>query len=163
MLISDAIAKLIEEMINEGEGAAEIKRNDLAGQLGCVPSQINYVITSRFTPERGYIIESRRGGGGYIRIIRKQMDKDEYLMHFLYAIGDSVDEKEAAAFLGNLCDKEVINEREYVLLGSTLSNVALGKLSPSARNTVRADILRHIILRQEGRKRLRLIIHKRKM
>ena len=147
MLISDAIAKLIEEMINEGEGAAEIKRNDLAGQLGCVPSQINYVITSRFTPERGYIIESRRGGGGYIRIIRKQMDKDEYLMHFLYAIGDSVDEKEAAAFLGNLCDKEVINEREYVLLGSTLSNVALGKLSPSARNTVRADILRHIILR----------------
>lgn len=147
MLISDAIAKLIEEMINEGEGAAEIKRNDLAGQLGCVPSQINYVITSRFTPERGYIIESRRGGGGYIRIIRKQMDKDEYLMHFLYAIGDSVDEKEAAAFLGNLCDKEVINEREYVLLGSTLSNAALGKLSPSARNTVRADILRHIILR----------------
>ena len=75
MLISDAIAKLIEQMINEGQGAAEIKRNDLAGQLGCVPSQINYVITSRFTPERGYIIESRRGGGGYIRIIRKHTTK----------------------------------------------------------------------------------------
>lgn len=147
MLISDAIAKLIEEMINEGEGAAEIKRNDLAGQLGCVPSQINYVITSRFTPERGYIIESRRGGGGYIRIIRKQMAKDEYLMHFLYAIGDSVDEKEALAFLGNLFDQEVIGEREYILLGSTVSNAALGKLPSAARNTVRADILRHIILR----------------
>lgn len=147
MLISDAIAKLIEEMINEGEGAAEIKRNDLAGQLGCVPSQINYVITSRFTPERGYIIESRRGGGGYIRIIRKQMGKDEYLMHFLYAIGDSIDEKEGVAFLGNLLDQEVITEREYVLLGSTISGSALGKLPAGARNTVRADILRHVILR----------------
>ncbi|MBQ4116157.1 MAG: CtsR family transcriptional regulator [Clostridia bacterium] len=147
MLISDAIAKLIEEMINEGEGAAEIKRNDLAGQLGCVPSQINYVITSRFTPERGYIIESRRGGGGYIRIIRKQMGKDEYLMHFLYAIGDSIDEKESVAFLGNLLDQEVISEREYVLLGSTISNTALSKLPSPIRNSVRADILRHIILR----------------
>ena len=147
MLISDAIAKLIEEMINEGEGAAEIKRNDLAGRLGCVPSQINYVITSRFTPERGYIIESRRGGGGYIRIIRKQMAKDEYLMHFLYAIGDGADEKEAMAFLGNLFDKDIITEREYVLLASTVSNGALGKLPTDARNTVRADILRHIILR----------------
>jgi transcriptional regulator CtsR len=146
MVISDVIAKMIEDMINEGQGETEIKRNDLALHIGCVPSQINYVITSRFTPERGYIIESRRGGGGYIRITRKRMEKDEYLMHFLYAIGDSVDEKEAAAFLGNLCDKDVISEREYVLLGSTLSNAALGKLTPSARNTVRADIMRQFIL-----------------
>ena len=147
MLISDVIAKMIEEMINEGQGETEIKRNDLALRLGCVPSQINYVITSRFTPERGYIIESRRGGGGYIRIIRKQMDKDEYLMHFLYAIGDSVEEKEAFAFLVNLYDKDVITEREYVLLTSTVSNTALGKLPIAVRNTLRSDILRHIILR----------------
>ena len=75
------------------------------------------------------------------------MGKDEYLMHFLYAIGDSVDEKEAVAFLGNLMDQEVITEREYVLLCSTVSNTALGKLEAIGRNTVRADILRHIILR----------------
>jgi len=147
MLISDAIANLIEEMINEGQGETEIKRNDLALRLGCVPSQINYVITSRFTPERGYIIESRRGGGGYIRITRKQMGKNEYLMHFLYAIGDSVDEKEAVAFLRNLIDKEVITAREYVLLASALSNNALVNIAPEYRNTVRADILRQIILR----------------
>ena len=134
-------------MINEGQGETEIKRNDLALRLGCVPSQINYVITSRFTPERGYIIESRRGGGGYIRITRKQMGKNEYLMHFLYAIGDSVDEKEAIAFLRNLIDKEVVTAREYVLLASTLSNNALVKIAPEYRNTVRADILRQIILR----------------
>jgi len=75
------------------------------------------------------------------------MGKDEYLMHFLYAVGDSVDEKEAVAFLGNLYDKEVITEREYILLCSTLSNGALSKLPSEARNTVRADILRHVILR----------------
>lgn len=147
MLMSDAIAQIIEEMINEGQGETEIRRNDLAGQIGCVPSQINYVITSRFTPERGYIIESRRGGGGYIRITRKQMHKDEYLMHFLYAIGDNIDQKEAVAFLGNLYDKEVITEREYMLLSSTVSDTALAKLPTAARNTVRADIMRHIILR----------------
>ena len=121
MLISDAIAKMIEEMINEGNGAVEIKRNDLAGQLGCVPSQINYVITSRFTPEKGYIIESRRGGGGYVRITKKTFHKDEYLMHFLYAIGDSVDEKEGIAFLTNLFDMEVITKRELILLCSTIN------------------------------------------
>ena len=147
MNISDLITQRILQIMEEQNGIAEIQRNELANTIGCVPSQINYVITSRFTPERGYIIESRRGGGGYIRIIRKQMGKDEYLMHFLYAIGDSVDEKEAVAFLGNLMDQDVITEREYVLLCSTVSNTALGKLEAIGRNTVRADILRHIILR----------------
>lgn len=146
MLISDLIAEMIEKMINDGEGKTEIKRNDLAERLGCVPSQINYVITSRFTPERGYIIESRRGGGGYIRIIRKQMGRDEYLMHFLYAIGETLDEREAKAFLGNLYDKEILSEREYRLLSSCVSTASLGSLPAEMRNTARADMMRHIIL-----------------
>lgn len=147
MLISDMIANMIEEMLNDGEGETEIRRNDLATQLGCVPSQINYVITSRFTPERGYIIESRRGGGGYIRITRKVMGKDEYLMHFLYAIGDSLDEREANAFLKNLLDQDIITERELILLSSSMSNTSLSALPGEYRNKVRADILRQIILR----------------
>ena len=73
MIISDQIAKIIEEMLDRSGGTAEVRRNDLASQIGCVPSQINYVITSRFTPERGYITESRRGGGGFIRIVRVRM------------------------------------------------------------------------------------------
>ena len=72
MLLADEIARFIESMLAEAGGSLEICRNDLAGKIGCVPSQISYVITSRFTPDRGYIIESRRGGGGYIRIIKKQ-------------------------------------------------------------------------------------------
>ena len=73
MLISDVIAKMIEDMLNENGGSLDIRRNELAGQVGCAPSQINYVITSRFTPERGYVIESRRGGGGYVRITKKMI------------------------------------------------------------------------------------------
>ena len=69
MRISDSVANYILQMLNDENGIAEIQRNELANTLGCVPSQINYVITSRFTPEQGYIVESRRGGGGYIRII----------------------------------------------------------------------------------------------
>ena len=92
MLLSDTIALLIEQMLDEGSGRAELRRNDLASQLGCVPSQINYVITSRFTPERGYMTESRRGGGGYIRIVRVPMGKNEYLMHFFHAIGGGLEE-----------------------------------------------------------------------
>ena len=95
MIISDQIAKIIEEMLDRSGGTAEVRRNDLASQIGCVPSQINYVITSRFTPERGYIIESRRGGGGFIRIVRVRMTANEYLMHFFHAIGDEIDAREA--------------------------------------------------------------------
>ena len=111
MLISDYIAKIIEEMLNEGGGSTEVRRNDLASRIGCVPSQINYVITSRFTPERGYIIESRRGGGGYIRIVKAQMTKNEYLMHFFHAIADGLDEKNAAVFTLNLYDRGIITEK----------------------------------------------------
>ena len=98
-MLTDHIARLIEEMLNESNGILELQRNEMANRLGCVPSQISYVISSRFTPERGYVIESRRGGGGYIRIVRKQMGRDEYLMHFFCAIGDRIDEREALAYL----------------------------------------------------------------
>ena len=62
-MLADQIAKMIEEMLEQSGGALELQRNEMAGRLGCVPSQISYVLTSRFTPERGYIVESRRGGG----------------------------------------------------------------------------------------------------
>ena len=68
MRISDSVANYILQLLQETNGTAEIQRNELASYLGCVPSQINYVITSRFTPEQGYLVESRRGGGGYTRI-----------------------------------------------------------------------------------------------
>ncbi|MBO5274068.1 MAG: CtsR family transcriptional regulator [Clostridia bacterium] len=145
MLMSDAIAEMINNLLRESNGSLEIKRNDLAEKMGCVPSQINYVITSRFTPERGYIIESRRGGGGYIRIIKKEMHKDEYLMHSFYAIGDAIDAASAAAIIRNLADNKLITAREQAIMLGAVSPKALEKLA-SGENIVRADIMRQQIL-----------------
>ena len=145
-MLADHIARLIEEMLDASGGSLELKRNEMANRLGCVPSQISYVITSRFTPERGYIIESRKGGGGCIRIVRKQMHKSEYLMHFFYAIGNEIEEKEAVAYLKNLLGNMIISEREYRMAYSALSSAALSAVEPKMREKVRADVFRHIIL-----------------
>ena len=98
MRISDSVANYILQMLNDENGIAEIQRNELANTLGCVPSQINYVITSRFTPEQGYIVESRRGGGGYIRIIRRSMTKSDLIMHIVNSIGPKLDDGRAFGF-----------------------------------------------------------------
>lgn len=145
-MLTDYIAQMIEEMLNEGNGTLELQRNEMANRLGCVPSQISYVIASRFTPERGYVIESRRGGGGCIRIVRKEMGRDEYLMHFFCAVGDSIGEDEAAAYLKNLYGNEFITEREFRLALASMSGSALSPLPPDLRKELRARIFRQILL-----------------
>ena len=145
-MLADTIAKIIEEMLDDAGGALELQRNEMATRLGCVPSQISYVITSRFTPEKGYIIESRRGGGGCIKIVRKQMQSDEYLMHFFYAIGNSISEREVLAYLNNLIGNELISKKSYDIIAAATSNSALSNLAPEARDIVRAQIFRHTIL-----------------
>ena len=150
MLLSEQIARLIEEMIEEGEGRTDLKRNDFAQKIGCVPSQVSYVISSRFTPERGYITESRRGGGGYIRIIRAPMTKSNYLMHFFHAIGKSLGEDEARAYIRNLLENEVITKREAAIITTAVSASALDKLSAESANIIRADIMRHILMTLMG-------------
>lgn len=145
-MLTDQIAKLIEEMLEESGGALELQRNELAQSLGCVPSQISYVITSRFTPERGYLTESRRGGGGCIRIVRKQMHRDEYLMHFFHAIGNTLEEGEANAYLRNLRDNNIITPREAVIVSRAISASALSDVVPTGRATVRAQIFKHVLL-----------------
>ena len=132
------IAQMIEEMLAAEGGSLELRRNDLAEKVGCVPSQINYVITSRFTPEKGYIIESRRGGGGYVRITKKAFDKDKYLMHLFFGIGDSVDARTCTACLENLYAENVITKREAALMNS-----ALGILSS---DEARAEMFKRLLL-----------------
>lgn len=145
-MLADQIAKMIEQMLEESGGSLELQRNEMAGRLGCVPSQISYVLTSRFTPERGYIVESRRGGGGCIRIVRKQMHRDEYLMHFFYAIGATLDEQEARAYLQNLLGNGIVSEREARMIAASVSDGALSDVTPEGRRIVRANIFKHILL-----------------
>ena len=145
-MLSDTIASMIEQMLEESGGALDLRRNELALRLGCVPSQISYVITSRFTPERGYMIESRKGGGGCIRIVKKQMQKNEYLMHFFYAVGDAITERDTAAYLQNLLGNQLITEREAKMIHAATSESALGNIHPAARDSIRARIFRHVLL-----------------
>ncbi len=146
MLISDSIAAFIDEMLNDCGGTLEIKRNDLAKRLGCVPSQINYVVASRFTPERGYIIESRRGGGGYIRIIRKVMSEDDILMKYFKIAKEGLAERELEAILNTLYSSDIITAREARFIRACLSQSALSSLPKEIQEDVRGDSLCSMIL-----------------
>lgn len=146
MLISDSIAAFIDEMLNDCGGTLEIKRNDLAKRLGCVPSQINYVVASRFTPERGYIIESRRGGGGYIRIIRKVMSEDDILLKFFNDAKEGLSERELEAIMNTLYSSDIITAREARLVRACLSQTALSALPKEVQDATRGDGFRSMIL-----------------
>ena len=145
MGISDLIAGFINDTLQE-DGTAELQRSELASRFNCVPSQINYVISTRFSPERGYIVESRRGGGGYIRIRRVRMDPKQLVMHTVNAIGDAVDLNTAAALLSNLLASGAISERGAHMALAAIGNAALRPVDPQQRDTVRASILKQILI-----------------
>ncbi len=138
MGVSDKVAEMLEDMLEQSGGMLIIKRNDLAGKMGCVPSQINYVISSRFTPQRGYIVESKRGGGGYVRIIRRDITASEYMMHFFAAIGEEIDQRSAEAYIANLLGAGFISERER--------DICVIALSATEDDGKRADVLRQLTL-----------------
>ena len=147
MRISDLVAQYIKDILEEQDGEAEIRRNELATTLGCVPSQINYVITSRFTPEQGYIVESRRGGGGYIRIRRVQADPKLLLMHTVNAVGDEIDLRSALALLANALDSGSLDSRTETVMEAAVSENSLRSVPAANKNAVRAAILKQMLLK----------------
>ena len=151
MRMSDLVAKYIMEMLEQQDGCAEIQRNELAGNLGCVPSQINYVITSRFTPEQGYIVESRRGGGGYIRISRVKMDKGTALMHIINSVGASLDKATAEAMINNMLQRNMLLLETARAIAAALSDRTLKNVEQEKRDTVRADLLKNMLLTLDSR------------
>lgn len=146
MRMSDLVARYILEMLERQDGNAEIQRNELAGSLGCVPSQINYVITSRFTPEQGYIVESRRGGGGYIRITRVKADRSTALMHIINAIGKAIDKSSVEIMIKNMLNQSIIDERTARLMMGALSERAFSDIPQEIRNSLRANIFKNMLL-----------------
>lgn len=145
MNLSKEIAEIITQMLGD-TGTAEIRRNDLAEQLGCVPSQINYVLSSRFTPEHGYLVESRRGGGGYIKITRVTYNYEALKMHLLNSIGDEIDEKTCRANLKNLFSRGLLTEKEAALMAAALSDKGYHDIPQEMRNTVRAAVFKQMLL-----------------
>jgi len=146
MRISDSIADFIEEMLRDMGGSAELQRSELASRFKCVPSQINYVIATRFSPEHGYIVESRRGGGGFIRISRVEMDPELMIMHTVNAIGNHIDISTCTAMIANLRQGGVLNEIEGRLILSAIGPNALRPVRPQDRDFLRASILKQMLI-----------------
>lgn len=147
MRLSDIITNEIMRMLNESEvNTAEIQRNEFAALMGCAPSQINYVLSSRFTPEHGYIIESRRGGGGYIRIKRITLKHTSAIMHIINSIGDRIDALSTRIVIENCLQTELIDSKQAGLMYAAVSNTALLAVPPALRDSLRAALLKQMLL-----------------
>lgn len=152
MQISDMITEMILRMLDESEmSTAEIQRNVLASELGCVPSQINYVLSSRFTPEQGYVIESRRGGGGYIRIRRIKVNRSSALMHIINSIGTEIDANSLRIAVDNMVSSDMIDNDTAAVIKAATGNTSLKCVPTVLRDSVRADIMKQILMLQIGR------------
>ena len=147
--ISDLIASFLQEGLDEAEdGVLEVQRSDLAQRFNCVPSQINYVMSTRFSPERGSIVESRRGGNGYIRITRVRVDRQTLLMHVINSLGESVDLPSARAILTNLVTSGALEENLGRTILASVGDKALSAVPRQTRDRVRADILKQVLILQ---------------
>lgn len=151
MSLSNQITRILMDML-DSDGTTEIQRNELAQSLGCVPSQINYVISSRFTPEQGYIVESRRGGGGYIKITRIKLDGPSLIMHTVNSIGNSVDYAACRANILNLLHSGAINAEAASLILAATGESALKSLPSPVKEQIRASILKQMLLSLATRK-----------
>ncbi len=147
MRISDEITAYILHVMEQAEnGAAELQRNVLAEEIGCVPSQITYVLSSRFTPEQGYLVESRRGGGGYIRIRRVvPQERMTPLMHIVNSIGDELVPASAEAILQSMAYQGFITEGAANIMAAALSERSYRDVPPEARDRLRATLLKQML------------------
>jgi len=145
--ISDLIAEFLQSSLETSEdGVLEVQRSDLAQRFNCVPSQINYVMSTRFSPERGYIVESRRGGNGYIRITRVRVDHETLMMHVINSLRDRVDLASARAILTNLAQAGALGEDLAQVLAAAVGDKALAGVPRENRDRVRADILKQALI-----------------
>ncbi len=143
--LSDSIEHFIKEMMEDG-AQIELRRNELAQHFGCAPSQINYVLATRFTVDHGYIIESRRGGGGYIRIVRMcERSSENLLSALIERIGNSIDEDSSVAIIMHLLDRKLVTPNEARIMRAAIGRNALA-LPVSAKDILRASVLRNMII-----------------
>ncbi|HWI65432.1 MAG TPA: CtsR family transcriptional regulator [Symbiobacteriaceae bacterium] len=143
--LADDIEQFLKQMMGDS-GVAEVQRATLAAQFGCAPSQINYVLATRFTPERGYLVESRRGGGGYIRITRLNLEAGDALHDLIQRqIGSQLSQDEALGYILRLHEQGVIDEREAALMQAATHRETIALELP-LRDIIRANLLKAMIL-----------------
>ena len=147
MRLSDSIESFIKTMLTQEEPEVELRRNELAEYFGCAPSQINYVLATRFTPNDGYVIESRRGGGGFIRIVRVCHSGGQKLMYLIQErIGNAIGEQDAARLIGQLLQEKQITPSEAGIMRSAVSEQALAVPMPEPmKDALRARCLKAML------------------
>ena len=148
MRLSDSIESFIKTLLTQEEPEVELERNELAEYFGCAPSQINYVLATRFSPDHGYIIESRRGGGGYIRIVRVVQSGAQRLMYLANErIGEAISEAEAVRLIHQLAEQGFVTAQEGEIMRAAVSAQALSIPIPdSLKAALRARTLRTMIM-----------------
>ena len=134
----------MEELFDE-EDSIEIQRNELAEQFKCVPSQINYVIATRFKPSQGYYVESRRGGGGHITIKKVNNTKSDYIMHIINNIGNEITSNEVDILISDFLTYDIIEAKEAKLIKVATSDNVL-QLDKDIKDSVRARIFKNMLL-----------------
>jgi transcriptional regulator of stress and heat shock response len=142
--LADDIERFLKQLIGDS-GMAEVQRATLAAQFGCAPSQINYVLATRFTSERGYLVESRRGGGGYIRLIRLNLTEGDDLHELIHQqLSPQLSQAEALGYILRLREQNIISEREAAVMHAAIHRESIG-LDLPLRDIVRANILKAML------------------
>ncbi|WEK53842.1 MAG: CtsR family transcriptional regulator [Candidatus Cohnella colombiensis] len=145
--ISDLIEQYLKEILHKSsESAVEIQRSEVADKFSCVPSQINYVISTRFTLEKGYYVESKRGGGGYIRIQRVDHPSLEAVQrHISQTVGNQIDQNASEGLIYQLEEADFLTDREANLLRAAISREVLTVGLP-LRDQIRANVLKAMLI-----------------
>ncbi len=148
MRLSDTIENFIKALLTDESTEVELKRNELAEYFGCAPSQINYVLATRFSPDHGYLTESRRGGGGYIRIVRVVESGSRRLMYLVNErIGDTLSEEECVRLIGQMKEQGLVSQGEASLMASSVSARAMAVPVPEAiKNAMRARMMKSMLM-----------------
>ncbi|HHP50525.1 MAG TPA: CtsR family transcriptional regulator [Moorella mulderi] len=143
--LADQIEDYIKWLLDVSAGMVEVQRQELAERFTCVPSQVTYVLSTRFTIERGYLVESRRGGGGYVRIVRLPLDSKERLREWLHrAVGDGLSPSSSMDLLEKLREEGFLTPREKLFLEAVLSQTF--SLDQTTGDRLRAAMLKAVVL-----------------
>lgn len=145
--ISDLIEKYLKQLLEaSNQGQVEIQRNELAEKFNCVPSQINYVLTTRFSVEHGFVVESKRGGGGFVRIVKLPMDERiDAACYLCDLIGNNISQQGAEGITRRMLEQNFISPRESAVMKAALSRDVL-RIALPARDQLRALILKAMII-----------------
>jgi transcriptional regulator CtsR len=155
MRLSDTIESFIKTLLNEESTEVELKRNELAEYFKCAPSQINYVLATRFSPDHGYVTESRRGGGGYIRIVRVVESGSQRLMYMINErIGDSLEEEECLRLISQLKEQRIVTAEEAALMAASISTRSLAvPITEPMKGNLRARMMKNMLMTIAARNR----------